>query len=219
MRKLGRLPGSWAWFLLAGATLLGPYRLRAQAADVSTDEPVDNAVVKRYHAVLPSTKELAAIPGFAAEPTTIDAAFQRLVKGYRVELYPRALRGSRGTFLAKAGNSLDRALLLYTLVSSNPGNGVQSATIAYARLSPEEAARVYDSCDHGLTARLAEQRAAFRVLDDRAAAAGVQDASLRKMQQIRAGILSRLDQFLQQDLAMVAPHLADSAAKAAANLA
>jgi transglutaminase-like putative cysteine protease len=69
-----------------------------------------------------------------------DPAFSYVRDSIGFDAYPGALRGDRGTFLARAGNSWDRAMLLSTLLRAKGLN----TRFATARLDDATAARLFD---------------------------------------------------------------------------
>jgi hypothetical protein len=92
------------------------------------------AALRRYAATLPQdpSDPLTVLAAIGSDPETI---FRWVSENTRLVAYPGSLRGARGVLLDRAGNSLDRALLLAALLR---GAG-QEVRLAHATLDDDQA--------------------------------------------------------------------------------
>jgi transglutaminase-like putative cysteine protease len=102
-------------------------------------------------AAQPSSAQLADIAGTLAPEdqvlsarearlSTVDAAFTYVRDGIGFESYDGILRGADGTFHARAGNALDRAMLLAAILESHK----IPVRLVTGRVSPAVAGRLFD---------------------------------------------------------------------------
>lgn len=80
-------------------------------------------------------KALTDVDALAQTLPTPEAAFEFVRDRVAFEPYPGVMKGARATLITRGGNSLDRALLLASILEHN---GV-SAKIAHGKLSPDQA--------------------------------------------------------------------------------
>jgi len=107
------------------------------------------ALISQETLILDALRETVDRSQFELESVieTHDWSTEELIEFVRnkiaFEQYPGALRGARGTLMSRAGNSLDQALLLATLLKDVG----EDARIVRGRLSPEQAIRLLAEMD------------------------------------------------------------------------
>lgn len=119
----------------------------APAVMISNDPPLpSNLDVTAVHARTTSLDQRVSKTRFnldarmAALGEGVDPAFAFMRDFIGFDSYPGVLRGDRGTFLARAGNSWDRALLLTAILKAK---GVRTR-FATARLDDRSAAQLFE---------------------------------------------------------------------------
>jgi hypothetical protein len=144
----------------------------------------------------------------------VDKTFVFVRDNFAFDPYTGCLRGAQGTLMARAGNDIDRSLLLAALLSEH-SHGVR---LVQGKLSADDAARLLDR---------AKQPPALNPVsnvstEDAAAVSGLPVADLQKLidtakasaQQIRQKIDARTQHdtdFIQQELQSAGIHLSPSA--------
>ena len=140
--------GGAAWYLLGTAP---PPSAASDGTSTGTTSPVADTggAVPRTLAEAPPLPVMSDLDLTHVEPKHFAQAlgkdpvriFNYVRDGIAFELYAGALRGPRGTLLALAGNSVDRASLLASLLQQS-GHKVR---FAHGTLSPEDATRLVTS--------------------------------------------------------------------------
>ena len=165
----------------------------------------------------PAAEKLSVVPGYDGIGGDPDSAFDFVSRSIRLQLYPGALRGVRGTLISGSGNALDQSLLLAHLLNERD----QTVRISRAELSEAELESLltrYDTDQLYLEEKLATET---RRLTDLAVSApeGKEKAALEFLVKERARLMDRVAMMLEDDQRLIADHLAGTADSEAGNLA